>query len=148
MGVYTLNIVGESFKKEIKLCREGEGLILKREPDNKYDRNAVAVLRENGGPIGYLSRDDAEWIGRIMDEGGRVDAKIKRITGGERDKPSYGVVIYVNTTSEAGWEEDKRKGSVVYVKDGEKCKDEVTSGEREKKEKKTQKGFWKKIFGG
>jgi hypothetical protein len=114
MGVYTLNIVGESFRqKEIKLCREGEGLILKREPDNKYDRNAVAVLRENGGRIGYLSRDDAEWIGRIMDEGGRVDAKIKWITGGKRDKPSYGVVIYVNTTSEAGWEEDKRKGSVV-----------------------------------
>jgi len=39
MGVYTLNIVGESYRQEeIKRCHEGESLVLKREPNNKYDR--------------------------------------------------------------------------------------------------------------
>jgi hypothetical protein len=139
MSVYTLNIVGESYRqKEIKLCHEGERLILKREPENKYDRNAIAVLRENGGQIGYLSRDDAEWVARIMDNGDRVEAKIKWITGGKRDKPSYGVVIDVNTTPNLGWEENRERQKVSSM-DG---KEERAGG------KKSSKGFWKRIFGG
>ena len=139
MGVYTLNIVGESYRQgEIKLCHEGESLILRREPDNKYDRNAVAVLRENGKQIGYLSRDDAEWIARIMDDGDRVGAKIKWITGGKRDKPSYGLVIDVNTTPDLGWEEKHERQKVSSV----------AGKEESAVEKKAHKGFWKRIFGG
>jgi hypothetical protein len=129
MGVYTLKIAGVSFhQKEIKLCREGERLILKREPENKYDSDAVAVLRENGKLIGYISRDDAEWVSRIMDEGKQVEAKIKWINGGTRGKPTYGVIIDLNTTPEAGWEDSKEQ--------------------LEQKEKKAHKGFWRWIFGG
>lgn len=139
MSIYTLNIVGESYRqKEIRLCNEGERIFLKREPNNKYDRNAVAVLRENGRQIGYLSRDDAEWVARVMDAGDNVEARIKRITGGERDKPTRGVIIDVNTTPNFGWEENQeRKKAPIIV-----GKEEKGDG------KKTHKGFWKWIFRG
>ena len=101
MGVYTLNIVGvPDRQEEIGGCCEGENLILKREPKNRYDANAVAVLRENGNQIGYLSRDDAEWVARIMDDGDEVEARIKWITGGTAEKPSYGMVVDINTGAE------------------------------------------------
>jgi len=106
MGVYTLNVAGESYRQDaIKHCREGEFLVLKREPENKFGENAVAVLRENGEQIGYISRDNAEWVARVMDEGKKVEAKIKCITGGKKGKPTLGVVIDVNTTPECGWED-------------------------------------------
>jgi hypothetical protein len=123
MGVYTLNIVGESYRqKAIKHCREGDQINLRREPKNKYDSNAVAVLRKSGEQIGYLSREDAEWVARIMDAGDTVEARIKWLTGGTRDKPTYGVVIDINTTPDNGWEENKG-------------------------EEKSRKGFWKRLLG-
>jgi len=108
MGVYTLNIVADSYsQEEIGRCQEGESLILKREPMNRYDANAVAVLRGNGEQIGYLSRDDAEWVARIMDDGDEVEAGIKWITGGTAEKPSYGMVVDINTGAE---EKGSKKG--------------------------------------
>ena len=99
MGTYTLGIVGEShYQDAIRRCRQGDRVVLKREPENPYDENAVAVLRENGEQIGHLSRDHAEWVARVIDEGKKVEAKIKRILGGTRDKPTRGVVIDVDTT--------------------------------------------------
>jgi hypothetical protein len=179
MTVYKINIVGESYRQgEIKLCREGESLILKREPKNKYDKNAVAVLRKNGNQIGYISREDAIWLSEIMDEGNKVEARINLITGGVRGKPYRGVIIDVNTTPKAGWDDGRKQGegkiSVAYVRNGELYHGEVTPSEKEvldtlievddaigglfgsedeeekkgKKEEKTHKGFWRKIFGG
>ena len=99
MGTYTCKLAGESYRQDtIRRCRKGERVILKREPDNPHDNNAVAALREDGDQIAYLSRDNAEWVARLMDEGKELEAKIKRITGGTRDKPTRGVVIDVNTT--------------------------------------------------
>jgi single-stranded-DNA-specific exonuclease len=99
MGTYTVHVVGEShYQDAVRRCRKGDRLVLKREPENPYDKNAVAVLRENGDLIGYLARDNAEWVARVMDGGKRVEAKVKRIIGGTRDKPSRGVVIDVDTT--------------------------------------------------
>jgi single-stranded-DNA-specific exonuclease len=99
MGTYTLHVVGEShYEDAVKRCRPGDRLILKREPENPYDKNAVAVLGENGEQIGYLGRDNAEWVARLMDEGKSLEARVKWVTGGTRDKPSRGVVIDVDTT--------------------------------------------------
>jgi len=99
MGTYTLSIVGEShYQDAIRRCRQGDRVILKREPENPHDEKAVAVLREDGETIGYLSRDNAVWVARVMDEGKQVEAKIKRILGGTTDKPTPGVVIDVDTT--------------------------------------------------
>jgi len=121
MGTYTLSIVGEShYQDAIRPCRQGDRVILKREPENPHDENAVAVFRENGEQIGYLSRDHAEWVARVIDEGKEVEAKIKRILGGTRDKPTRGVVIDVDTTP--------------HSRQTEKLQAETT-------------GFWKSLFG-
>lgn len=99
MGIYTCNLAGESYRQDtIRRCREGERVILKREPNNPHDKNAVAVLRQNGEQIAYLTRDNAEWVSRVMDEGRELEAKIKCITGGSRGKPTRGVLIDIDTT--------------------------------------------------
>ena len=99
MGTYTLSIVGEShYQGAIWHCRKGDRVILQREPENPHDENAVAVLREDGEQIGYLSRDNAEWVAERMDKGRQVEAKIKLLIGGTKDKPTRGVVIEVDTT--------------------------------------------------
>lgn len=121
MGTYTVHVVGESrYQDAVRRCRQGDRVILKREPENPYDENAVAVLRENGEQIGYLSRDHAEWVADVMDKGKEVKARISRITGGTRDKPTRGVVIDVDTTPHRG--------------------------ETEKVQAETR-GFWKGLFG-
>jgi len=101
-----------------------------------------------------------------MDDGDEVTARIRRITGGEIDKPSYGVVIDINTTPGSGWEESDREtyeGEVApsqkealdvmqkahdTVRDSLDVLSRLVSEIEKKTEKKTRKGFWKRIFGG
>ena len=37
------------------------------EPDNPHDPQAIAVVLEGGGKVGYLPREEAERYGRLMD---------------------------------------------------------------------------------
>jgi len=98
MGTYTCNLGGESYRQHtIRRCREGERVILKREPNNPYDKNAIAVLRQDGDQIAYLSRHNAAWVAELMDKGERLEAKVAHITGGTRDKPTRGVLIEIDT---------------------------------------------------
>ena len=62
---------------------------LVREPDNKYDPNAVKVLAE-GKHIGFLPR--GSWVSKEMDKGKSFKACISMITGGG-DGMSYGVNV-------------------------------------------------------
>lgn len=112
MGIYTITIKGESYTNSngtkrqdiLHECQPGESIILVREPRNKYDKNAVAVYRDKGHQqLGYTSRKDAEWIARIIDDGGKLEAKINKIIGGEGDKPNLGVLVDVNTTPSKEW---------------------------------------------
>lgn len=95
------NADGTSWQQIIKQCRVGETVTLLREPSNRYDGNAVAVLTRHG-QIGYVARDDAEEVARRLDWGEQPECMIARILGGTRDKPNLGVVITVS------WLEDWR----------------------------------------
>ena len=104
MGVYTIHVVGESFENrqdEIRLCGAGDTVQLKREPDNTYDDLAVNVLSSSGRSIGYIGRDNNEFIARIIDRGGNISATIERIIGAEGDKRDLGVVLEVCTGADA-----------------------------------------------
>ncbi len=74
-------------------ARPGQQAKLKREPDNPYDANAVAVF-VNGHQIGYLKRDVAarlcDWID---DPAYEAIASVHSIHGGTREKPSRGVTL-------------------------------------------------------
>jgi hypothetical protein len=68
-GDYRQPIVGEAhYQDELRSIADGRTekgervefrVVLIPETKNKYDANAVAIHAENGGVIGYLSREDA-----------------------------------------------------------------------------------------
>ena len=86
MGIYTVHVAGEQYEnydgssrqKAIKKCRTGQPVTLVREPDNEYDQNAIKVI-SSFGQIGYVGRNNAEWLSRIIDEGRGVSAHVEGI---------------------------------------------------------------------
>jgi hypothetical protein len=77
-------------------CRPGEPLALRREPDNAQDKNAVAVFRENGDQVGYLSASVAERLAPLLDADAPITAVVSEVTGGTADHPTYGVNIRIH----------------------------------------------------
>ena len=59
----------------------GQRVVLRRDSDNAYDKNAIEVLA-SGRRIGFISRDEAETFAPAMDKGDKVEAVIDHITGG------------------------------------------------------------------
>lgn len=95
---YHSKVVGVTFEGRqdvIKMLKGDEELRVRREPNNEYDPNAVAVdalTSDDWLPIGYLSKDNSE-VSTILDEGGEVTIKLAEITGGTDKKKSLGVNI-------------------------------------------------------
>ena len=56
----------------------GDALALKREPDNKHDRNAVRVEWQ-GHMLGYVPRKDNTAVARFLDRGAKLEARIVRM---------------------------------------------------------------------
>jgi HIRAN domain len=54
----------------------GERLDLRREPDNPYDRFAIAVQRQSGAKLGYVPRAANQTLARLIDAGWRADAVV------------------------------------------------------------------------
>lgn len=54
----------------------GERLLLRAEPENPHDANAVAVHRADGLMLGYIPRAANEPIARLLQQGARIDAVV------------------------------------------------------------------------
>ena len=54
-------------------------LVLRHEKNNPVDPNAIAVFRQNGEQLGYLSREDAEDVLESSKQGWRYTAVISKI---------------------------------------------------------------------
>ena len=66
--------------------REGDGLLLLREPGNSWDRLAIAVLWHNH-KLGYVPRRENMALARLMDHGTLLSARIVRLVqAGKRQK--------------------------------------------------------------
>lgn len=72
----TTHIKDESVFDEIK---EGDKLILQREPDNRFDENAILVLNSKSQKLGYIPEKDNIVFARLMDAGKYLTAKIEDI---------------------------------------------------------------------
>jgi hypothetical protein len=50
----------------------GDILLLRREPDNQFDANAVQALApgDNPWPVGYVGKETAAWLAPDMDQSG------------------------------------------------------------------------------
>ena len=76
------NIAGTTFLNlediEPKL-KKHQLLVLKREPKNEYDGNAILILTEDGQKLGYVPQEKNEVLSNLMDAGkllfGRLNKK-------------------------------------------------------------------------
>jgi hypothetical protein len=80
-GVTYKNTDGTDRQELVKMLAQGEILRLVREPENPYDKWAIAVYNSEGKQLGYLPKGDLRLASHI-DTGGIVSAKVLEITGG------------------------------------------------------------------
>jgi hypothetical protein len=75
----------------------GENILLRREPANPYDPNAIRVDSQNGCQIGYLNRFLATNLVPFFDTHSEpVSANVQCLTGSRQNGYSLGVVITFN----------------------------------------------------
>src|ERR1017187_4539120 len=103
-GVTSKNDNGTSRQNYIlAFCKSGMPLILKPEPQNRYDNNAIAVYIKARSlffftsevQIGYLSAEIAAEFSSLVKEGATISGSISEITGGKKGKESLGVNIHL-----------------------------------------------------
>lgn len=80
---------GAALWDELKV---GDTLALTREPDNRFDANAVRVLWR-GQQLGYLPRAENRAVAAEMDSGARVEARIAGLRS--HGKPSQRILLEV-----------------------------------------------------
>ena len=73
----TTHVKEESVFDEIKV---GDKLILQREPDNRFDENAILILDAKSRKLGYIPEKDNIVFARLMDAGKYLTAKIEDIS--------------------------------------------------------------------
>lgn len=73
-------VAGTSYIKDESIfddIKEGESLILQREPENRFDENAILVLDSKKRKLGYIPEKDNIVFTRLMDAGKFLMAKVK-----------------------------------------------------------------------
>ena len=105
------------YQKACGLVVSGQPLQLKREPDNTYDSNAIAVFTRHGSQIGYVAQELASDIAGFMDAGGEVTAVVMQTTGGAKDKPTIGVNIKLVVHKDFEEEEEEDYGDELDLPD-------------------------------
>jgi len=82
-------IAGVSFEgrqQKILKLKQKDKLELKREPENKYDKNAVAVINpSNKDHLGYIERKLAPFISKRLESGEKFMVFVVEIQGGYED---------------------------------------------------------------
>lgn len=66
--VFETKVVGVTFEDHLRVVRKmrmGEHVVLRREPHNRYDRNAIRVGRQSGEQVGYIARHEAATPPRV-----------------------------------------------------------------------------------
>ena len=72
-----------------------ELLVLRHDPDNPYDPNAMMVCRKSNEQIGYLNRELAAEVARRLREGCRYAVFVSSLTGGTPHLPTRGVNVLI-----------------------------------------------------
>ncbi len=86
----------------------GQELLLRREPDNPADPQAIALFTQDGAPVGYLRRQIAAAIAPVMDRGQAYRCVVTDVTGGVPDamgtERAWGANLEVSKVSVAAVE--------------------------------------------
>jgi hypothetical protein len=86
---------GVSRQIELKRSKPGTLVNLVRDPQNRFDANAVKVLTERGVCIGYLGREDAADLNRHFADGRQHAAHIHELRGGMPDYSNIGCKVAI-----------------------------------------------------
>ncbi|MCR4937896.1 MAG: HIRAN domain-containing protein [Lachnospiraceae bacterium] len=74
--------------------KENDRLILQRDPENRFDDNAILVLDAKGRRLGYIPEKDNVVFARLMDAGKYLLAKVKHHeAGGPFRQISIGIYL-------------------------------------------------------
>ena len=76
-----LKVVGVTFEGRqeiIKQLNKDDVITIRREPTNKFDKNAIMVVSEKG-QVGYIGKDYATILAPMMDGGTQFEAKIAEL---------------------------------------------------------------------
>jgi hypothetical protein len=77
----------------------GERLMLRAEPDNPHDANAVAVHHADGRMLGYIPRVANEPIAQLLADGARIDAEVVErlnVRNGEKAPDDLAFTLFLN----------------------------------------------------
>jgi len=100
--------------------QEDQELFLAREPENKYDPNAIAVITGTySETVGYLSKNVAGEIAPQIDQHQLVTCQIKNITGLADGDKSLGVNLLLKVYSLADTENIARNTAAKYQKEAQ-----------------------------
>jgi len=88
----------EGRQSAIEHVRPGMSLAMRRQPDNPYDTNAIALFDAHGHQAGFLNRRLAAVLAPAIDAGVEYDVEITDVTGGE-DGRFFGVNVLVTRRS-------------------------------------------------
>jgi hypothetical protein len=92
---YSCELVDQSRLGVLYHCKVGEKLSLLRTPENKYDANAILLVRESGEDIGHVPREIARWIAPKLDRGAKAEARIVELLGAQDGKAPKGVNVVI-----------------------------------------------------
>lgn len=88
MKTIYVTITGTDFCCGLDFFRRHDALILKKEPKNEWDREAIAVYREGLGKVGYVANSPKTVLGESY-SAGRLYDKIGKKSHGPR-RGDYG----------------------------------------------------------
>jgi hypothetical protein len=78
----------------------GRALILRRDPGNEYDPNAIAVFSSDGDQVGFVPREVAEELAAQIDAGKPWAAIVLREQRGSPRDPRTGVTMLLAPAEE------------------------------------------------
>ena len=78
----------------IAILRAGEQLSMRREPQNQFDQNAIALYDSRNHHLGYVPKEMASNLAPMMDAGERLEAFVMSVSGGNGF--SYGLNIKIS----------------------------------------------------
>lgn len=90
--LYDSYVAGTTYVKDRSVfdeLGEDDELILQREPDNRFDENAILLFDKKKRKVGYVPEKDNPVFARLMDAGKMIKARIRNV---ETDISSSGSV--------------------------------------------------------
>jgi len=93
----TVHVAGMCFydvEAILPKIKDGEALILRRNPNNKHDVYATEVHTSSGQILGHVPRSENKVLARLMDSGKRLTAMVENADGG-RGWKSISIKIFM-----------------------------------------------------